>query len=239
MTTINKEFFIRNWSKIAVVLLLLLLAFQCISTSDLTDSTKSLKEQADQNLKNAKLFEQKYNALAEKDSKYEDTISKLKSNEKNLIAQRKLIYVNTSKQIAKIQKFNSNEIAKFIQNRYKTDSTEVKTNKFGTEIKDTIAINMLVELKEKDGCQEIVSNLSNEIANKEKIEIQKDGLLQNAKEKQLSLLQAIDEYKKADELKQNALNNTEKMLKKERRKKNLYKITTILAVVGGGYLLVK
>jgi len=232
------NFLKNNWSKIAVVVLLLLLAFQCNSNSELQVATKDLKKQADQNIANAKLFEQKYNSLVEKDAKYNDTISKLKEKEKSLIAERKVIYVNTNKRISEIRKFKSAEIAKYIQKRYKTDSTEVKTNAFGTNVNDTIAKSILVELQEKDGCVEVVDNLSREIANKEKIDKQKDGLLSNAKEKELNLLSAIDNYKSANELKDNALKNTETMLKHEKNKKNLWKIISVGVLTGATYLLI-
>lgn len=227
-----------NWSKIAVVILLLLLAFQCNSNIDLKTATNDLKIQANQNLTNAKLFEQKYNALVENDAKYIDSIKVLKDKEKVLIAERKVIYIATQGKIAEVRKFKSAEIAKYIQKRYKTDSTEVKTEKFGTCVNDTIAKGILVELQEKDGCYEIVDNLSREIANKEKIEKQKDGLLSNSKEKELNLLSAIDNYKSANELKDNALKNTETMLKHEKIKKNLWKIVSVAILTGSTYLLI-
>ncbi len=239
MTEINKDLIFKNWSKILVVILAFLLLLQCNNSSEAITEAKYQKAEAEKHLANAELFQQKNEALIEKESKYLDTIANLESKNKEVQKQIFIVKEKGKIQIEKIKKFKSSEIAKYIQDRYKTDQNNVSTTSNGTIISDTIAKKMIVEVTEGDMCSEEVFGLNEIIFNDKEIFKQKDGIISNVKEQNVNLLSAIEEYKKADELKSNALKNTEKAFRKERNKKNIYKITTVLAVLGGGYLLIK
>lgn len=239
MTEINKDFFFKNWSKIAVVVLILLLLLQCNNNSQAIAEAKYQKIEAEKHLANADLFQKKNEFLIEKEAKYLDTIATLES--KNSQVQKQIVYVKEKgkTEIERIKKFKSSEIAKYIQQRYKSDQNNVSTISNGTIISDTIAKKIIIEVAQGDTCNEEVFGLNEIIFNDKEIFKQKDGIISNVKKQNVNLLSAIDEYKQADELKSNALKNTEKAFRKERNKKNIYKITTVLAVLGGGYLLIK
>ena len=239
MTEINKDLIFKNWSKILVVILAFLLLLQCNNSSEAIAEAKFQKKEAEKHLANAELFQQKNEALIEKESKYLDNIANLESKNNDVQKQIVIVKEKGKVEIERIKKFKSSEIAKYIQDRYKTDQNNVTTTSNGTIISDTIAKKMIVEVTEGDICNEEVFGLNEIIYNDKEIFKQKDGIISNVKEQNVNLLSAIEEYKKADELKSNALENTEKAFKKERNKKNIYKITTVLAVLGGGYLLIK
>lgn len=233
------SFFKSNWKNIALILLVLFVFYQCNDSSDLQLANSQLKKDAEQHLKNAELFQSKNESLIANEQKYNDTIALLKSKESNLINQKKEIVLKSEKKIAEIKKFTSSQIANYIKTRYQAKESEVITQQNGTLVIDTISKQIIVDLQKGDSCEETIYVLEEQIDNKEQIEKQKDEIISNVKEQNVNLLSAIDEYKSANQLKQNALNNTEKLFKKERNKKNIFKITTVLAILGGGYLLVK
>lgn len=233
------NFFKYNWKNIALILLVLFVFFQCNSNEVALAEAKFQKKEAEKHLANAELFQQKNEALIEKEAKYLDTIANLESKNNDVQKQIVIVKEKGKVEIERIKKFKSSEIAKYIQDRYKTDQNNVATTSNGTIISDTIAKKMIVEVTEGDICNEEVFGLNEIIYNDKEIFKQKDGIISNVKEQNVNLLSAIEEYKKADELKSNALENTEKAFRKERNKKNIYKITTVLAILGGGYLLIK
>lgn len=239
MTEINKEFFINNWSKIAVVILLILLTVKCNENNDNIIEAKFQKQEAEKHLQNANLFEQKNNYLQEKELKYLDTIALLETKNKEVVYKIIEVKEKGKTEIERIKKFKSSEIAEYIQKRYKTNQDKAYTIDKGTVLSDTIAKKVIIEITEGDTCSEEVYGLNEIIFNNNEIINQKDNIILNSKEQNTNLLSAIDEYKIANELKSNALKNTEKAFKKEKNKKNIYKITTILAILGGSYLLVK
>ena len=239
MIEINKEFLVKNWSKIAVVVLLILLTIKCNENNNNVLKAKFQKQEAEKNLQNANLFEQKNNYLQEKESKYLDTIALLETKNKDVVYKIIEIKEKGKTEIEKIKKFKSSEIAEYIKTRYKTDQNNAYTIDKGTVLSDTIAKKVIIEITEGDTCSEEVYGLNEIIFNNKEIINQKDNIILNSKEQNTNLSSAIDQYKIANELKSNALKNTEKAFKKERNKKNIYKITTILTILGGGYLLVK
>jgi len=204
-----------NWKNIALILLVLFVFFQCNSNEVALAEAKFQKKEAKKHLANAELFQKKNEALIEKEIKYQDTIASLEI--KNSEVKTKIVEVKRKGaiEIERVKKFKSSEIANYIKSRYKALETEVVTTQQGTNISDTIAKKMIVEVTEGDICQEEVFGLNEVIYNNEKIIEQKDGIISNVKEQNVNLLSAIDEYKAADELKSNALKNTEKAFKKE------------------------
>jgi len=227
-----------NWKNIALILLVLFVFFQCNNNEVALTEAKFQKKEAEKHLANAELFQQKNEALIEKEAKYLDTIANLESKNNDVQKQIVIVKEKGKVEIERIKKFKSSEIAKYIQDRYKTDQNNVATTSNGTIISDTIAKKIIVEVTEGDICQEEVFGLNEVIYNNEKIIEQKDGIISNVKEQNVNLLSAIDEYKAADELKSNALKNTEKAFKKERLKKNFWKVTSAAILVGAGYLII-
>lgn len=232
------NFFKSNWKNIALILLVLFVFYQCNNNEAVLSEVKFQKEEAEKHLANAELFQKKNELLIEKEEKYKDTIANLEA--KNSEVKTKIIEVKRKGaiEIERIKKFKSSEIANYIQSRYKTDQNNVSTTSNGTIISDTIAKKIIIEVQEGDTCSEEVFGLNEVIYNNEKIIEQKDGIISNVKEQNVNLLSAIDEYKIADELKSNALNNTEKAFKKEKNKKNFWKVTSAAILVGAGYLII-
>jgi hypothetical protein len=225
------EFLIQNWKNIALIIFALIFLYQCNGNNDLELANSSLKKQAEGHLKNAKMFEEKNFYLQDDLVRYEDSVSKLKDKEKKLIADRIVIIKNTNSKIEKIKKYNSSQIAQYIQNRYGVDSTQVQTTNIGTAIKDDTAKDILTELEQGDGCEAEIVKVEQLYLNEKEVVKQKDSVIVNVTEQKDNLSLAIIEYQSANELKQNALENTEKLFKKEKNKKNIWKLTTFAVVV--------
>jgi hypothetical protein len=243
MVTINynnlADLILKHWKNIALVVMAYFLFNQCSGNSELKLANSVLKNQSEKHLKAATEFEQKNVYLQDDLARLEDTIQKLKTNEQKLISERKTIAQKTKIKIEKIKKYNSSQIAQYIQDRYNVDSTQVQTTDIGTAIKDETAKDILTELEQGDGCELEIVKVEKLYLNEKEISKQKDSIIENITEQKDNLSQANIEYKSANELTKNALDNTEKMFKKEKNKKNIWKLTTFATIVGSIFLISK
>jgi hypothetical protein len=233
------EFFIQNWKNIALIIFALIFLYQCNGNNDLKLANSGLKKQAEAHLENAKLFEQKNIALQKDFEKLSDSVTILKEKEKEIIASNNMLKEKKVAKSTKIRQYDSSQIALHTQERYGVDSTKVKTTSEGTLVKDDVMIDLLVEAEEGDFCQEEVKNLESQIEVKNEIEKKKDEQIVNVLDQNNNLSLANIELKSANELKQTALENTENMFKKEKNKKNIWKLTTFATIVGSIILITK
>jgi hypothetical protein len=242
-TTINydilKDFAIRNWKNLVIVILAILLFKSCGNgNSELILQAKLDKKQAETYLKRALDSEKKNVALSKKEAKYKDSIAELNNKVSNLLADQKVVKSETKKQIEKIKEFKSSEIANYVRNKYKVGPEQVITNDFGTNIKDNTMKKVLIDVEEGFGALKEVEILNHIVVQKDEIITQKDSIIEIKEEKEVNLLSAIMDYKTADQLKSNALKNTEKAFRQEKNKKNIWKLTAIGIGAVSGYLLI-
>jgi len=142
-----------NWKNIALILLVLFVFFQCNSNEVAFAEAKFQKKEAEKHLANAELFKKKNEDLIEKEIKYQDTIASLEI--KNSEVKTKIVEIKRKGaiEIERVKKFKSSEIANYIKSRYKASETEVVTTQSGTNISDTIAKKIIVEVTEGDICE--------------------------------------------------------------------------------------
>jgi len=243
MKTINydilRDFFIRNWKNIVIIVLAILLFKSCGNgNSELISEAKSYKKQAETYLTRAWDSEKKNVDLTKKESNYKDSIANLKVKVTDLLADQKIIKSEVKKEIAKIKNFKSSEIANYIKKEYNVGSEQVITNEFGTNVKDSTMKEVLVDVEQGKGAEKENVILSHIIVQKDEIITKQDSVIEIKDKKEVNLLSAISDYKSADELKSNALKNTEKAFRQEKNKKNIWKYTAIGIGAISGYLLI-
>lgn len=243
MKTINydilRDFAIRNWKNIVIIILAILLFKSCGNgNSELILQAKLDKKQSETYLKRALASENKNTDLSKKELKYKDSIADLKVKVTDLLADQKIIKHEVRKEIAKIKNFKPSEIANYIKKEYKVGREQVITNEFGTNVKDSTMKEVLVDIEQGKGAEKENVILSHIIVQKDEIITKQDSVIEIKSKKEVNLLNAISDYKSADELKSNALKNTEKAFRKEKNKKNIWKYTAIGIGAISGYLLI-
>jgi len=236
--TIDVDWLGRNYLKITIVILLLLVAFQCNSNHELTVASASDKKEAKKHKDNAEKFEKEAKNLAEKEIRYKDTIAFLNKQDQKHVAEilenkTQVVYLKE-----KVKEFKSTEIANWVKDYYKAQGSQVFTTNLGTVVKDTIGKAIITDLIDRDGLK-VENGLLNQ-----RIEV-KDSTINtyqnyvDLKSKQIEALQSANsENKKATEYTENALKNTEKAFKKEKLKTNFWKLIGIGALTASGYLLI-
>ncbi len=238
MKEINVEWLGKNWLKITVLALLLMVLAQRCENSKLEIASAIDKKDAKTSKENALAFEKKAKNLAEKEVKYKDTIAFLDKQDQKHVAEilenkTQVVYLKE-----KVKEFKSTEIANYIKDYYKAQGSQVFTTNLGTVVKDTIGKAIITDLIDRDGLK-VENGLLNQ-----RIEV-KDSTINtyqnyvDLKSKQIEALQSANsENKKATEYTENALKNTEKAFKKEKLKTNLWKLIGVGALTASGYLLI-
>lgn len=227
-TTTAKDYFLTYWKYLAIVVLLLILVLQCNSNNQELSNAKSNEKKAKDLVEQANTNVQ--HAIAEADVrelKYKDTIAFLdKQNQKHvsdildLSKQSKIRNIN-------IQKYTTSEISQFFSNRYKGVVPQIDK---GIVLNDTISKNVIIDVTAYDSCKERVFDLNGIIYNDSLIFKQKDNLYKSEQDKNKMFLKSISEFNTADSLNKTAIKDITKAYKRERNKKNLWKLGTVGAV---------
>jgi len=240
MTTVDfdsiKSFFNKRWREILILILAFFLFKSCDGNAELSLANSSLKKDVKTYISNAKQLVAKNNALEEDKIKFQDTISGLKSK----IEVKKIELADLNKKVIskvnEVRTLKSREIAKYYVDRYKMPK-EVKSTNLGTALTDTIAKLNITELVRYDGVKAELKITKEVLSLEKNISAQKDSIISNVETQNTNLESAIKENEKAINSQSKIIDNTEKLFKKEKRKTTFYKITTVLAIASGGYLL--
>jgi hypothetical protein len=231
MKQINLFWIKDNWQVIVITLLLIVVLFQqCDPQPALTANYKD----------NAVQFQQKARQKVVQSNDvindYKDAI-KVKDAE---IAKLKKDSIKNSKSVnsklSDLKRYNNTDIAKYYIDRYNQPQAikSVSTNE--VTIKDTLSRFIISDLIKYDGVKYDYKILTNMYS------------LQNAKFQsanttidtlKVNINNISSAYESSIEQNKLAIKEVEKQLRKEKRKKTLYKITTVAAIVAGGYLLTK
>lgn len=231
MKQINLFWIKENWQIIVITLLLLVLLFQqCEPQPALTANYKANAEQFQQ--KGRKITVQSNDIISD----YKDII-KIKDAE---IANLKKDSIKHSKivkaKLSDLKRYNNADIAKYYIDRYNQPQAikTVSTNE--VIIKDTLSRFIISDLIKYDGVKYDYKLLTSMYS------------LQNAKFQsanttidtlKVNINNISSAYESSIEQNKLAIKEVEKQLRKEKRKKTLYKITTVAAIITGGYLLTK
>jgi hypothetical protein len=231
MKQINLYWIKENWQIIAITLLLLVVLFQC------NNSQPSL---ADAHKDNATQFQQKARTeVVQSNDIIKDYKILIKKKDAEILKLKKDSIKNSksvNSKLSDLRRYNNSDIAKYYIDRYNQPQAikSVSTNE--VTIKDTLSRFIISDLIKYDGVKYDYKILTKEysIVNS-KFELANntiDALKVNINNISSAYESSINENKLA-------IKEVEKQLRKEKRKKTLYKITTVAAIIGGGYLLTK
>lgn len=231
-----KETSIRLFPYIIMAVLATVIYFKMNVNNKLSIEVEAQKLQAKVYEKNAKGY------IAESDV-LKKQIPELKNNVKDLEQKSKLkdneissLKNKVNAKLSDIKTYNSNDIAKYYQNRYK-DKKGVVLTQYGVALNDTVAKNSISELTICDGTTQELSITKEKLETTNKIVIVKDGIIANVESQNNSLNLAIVENNKALDANNEIIKKTEKGLRHERNKKNFWKLATGTVLTLSGYLL--
>lgn len=136
----------------------------------------------------------------------------------------KIVYIQNKakKSIEKVAKLSTIQLADFYAKRYDNEP-EITEN--GVILIDTVAKMNIVELMQKDLCEIEIEFIKDNLKITEQQSMIKDTIIDN-------FGKSITEHQKI-------IKNTEKLLRKEKVKKNFWKLTGSAILIGAGYLLLK
>lgn len=232
MKQINLFWIKENWKILVIILLLIFVLFQCESskqpslTNVYKDNAKKFHQKARQIIDNSNDIIKDYKDVIKK----KDTeISKLK---KDIVNNSKII----NDKLNDLKRYNTSDISKYYIDRYNQPNAIKSLSANELVIKDTLNRFIISDLINFDGVKfdyKVLKNmysLENEKFNSANTTI--DTL-------KININNISSAYENSIEQNKLAIKEVEKQLKKEKSKKTLYKITTVAAIIGGGYLLIK
>jgi hypothetical protein len=220
----------RNWQVIVITLLLLIVLFQCQPQPTLTANYKD----------NATKFQQKARTeVVQSNDIIKNYKILIKKKDAEILKLKKDSIKNSKSVNAKLsdlRRYKNTDIAKYYIDRYNQPQAIKSTSTNEVTIKDTLSRFIISDLIKYDGIKYDYKILTKEysIVNS-KFELANntiDTLKVNINNISSAYESSINENKLA-------IKEVEKQLRKEKRNKTLYKITTVAAIIGGGYLLVK
>ena len=235
-------FKIKDWlvkyGQIILILVLCVVIFkQCEGSKELALANSSLKKDVKEYVSNAKQLVDKNNVLEEEKFKYIEVIVELKK--KVVVKEIQVADLNkkVAQKVSDVKLMKSDEIANYYKDRYKMPS-EVKKTNLGTAITDTVAKLNITELVRYDGVKAELKITKEVLSLEKNISTQKDSIIENVETQNTNLELAVKENEKAINSQSEIIDNTEKMFKKERNKKNAWKLITAGVVGVSGYLLI-
>ena len=228
---ILKEYFLKYWKWGVIILLAILLFNQCNRSTELIADAKKSKENAKEYLVKARLAQSNLQGITAKYETKIDSVVKIEQMYKLQLSQNSK---TTEAKLSDIKHYSTTDNTNYFKDRY-NDTANVIQVENGTTLKDTISKKVISDLVVGDGAKAEVKILRNVVKTKDdKFE------LCNTTVDSLKLgIETISKnYEDANSEKDKALSDTEKAFKRERRKKNAWKVITGGILVGAGYFLI-
>lgn len=206
-------------------ILILVLSFflfrSCQGSNELKLANDGLKKEVKTLIADSNKYVAQNNALNDKLVLLEKQKQKVK---------KQIVYIEkqTESEAKKVPTLNTKQIANYYQERYKLPIT---ITQYGVSLSDTIAKRNITELIQKDGCFSEIKLVETQLELEEKKGILKDTIIGNITKSNIDLHKAVFAQDKIIE-------NAEKSLRKEKRNKTFWKVTSGIILAGAGYLLI-
>ena len=227
---ILKDLFLRNWKIVAIILLAFALFQQCNKTDTALSEANVSKAKAKDYLNQARASQNNSMVLV---ANYETKIDSVINSERLKYNQLANNAKTVKAKLSEIKHYSATDITQYYKERYNAPNGVIQSEN-GTTLKDTVSKMVISDLVVGDGAKAEVKIL------REVVEL-KETKFQLCDDTVDSLKVGIESMAKNFELanseSQKAIKQTEKALKQERRKKNLWKIIAGSVVVGAGYLV--
>lgn len=195
--------------------------FKFNGTNELKLANSSLEKDVKSYKANAKKYVDENNLL-------KDSITLLETRKAK--AEKEIVYIEKESQskLEKVPNMSTKNIANYYQKRY---TAPVVITQYGVALSDSIAKKNIKETIEKDYCFQEIKLVKEVLLIEEKKGEVKDSINQN-------LTKAFQEIEKANTAQTEMIQNVEKSLKKEKRKKTFWKVATVAAISASAYLVI-
>jgi len=233
----SKDFALKYWAHIALVLSLLFLFSKCNDNDQLSLAVDTQKEVTKQYKQNAKEFINKADSLEKVKIKLLKNIVLLQKDSIKSQVEISRLKIKVNTQLAAISHYKTTDIAKYFQSRY-NDKKGVVVTQYGVALSDTIAKQNISEQVVCDGAKEEMVIVKSDLQKQKTIVKDQDKVIANSEQQNVNLHLSIVEINKAFESQEATVKASEKIFKKERNKKNFWKITTGVVIAASAYLFV-
>ena len=227
---------LRIFPYIVMAVLATIIFFKMNSNKKLTIEVEAQKIQAVVYERNAKEYVKQADELKKEIPKLKESVLALQKANENKNIEIAVLKDRVDAKLSDIKRYNSNDIALYYQKRYR-DKKGVVLTQYGVALTDTIAKHNISELTQFDGTAKELILVTEKLETTNKIVSQKDGIIENVETQNKSLNMAIAENDKALKSKDEVIKATEKGMKRERNKKNFWKLTTGTVLTFAGYIL--
>lgn len=229
---INLFWIKKNKYQIAIVLLLFIVLSQC--------SDKDNSKPIDAHKVNADKFQQEARDATEVSNNiikdYEEKLRKKDVDIDKLKRDSQLNNKLINTKLKRVMSYGNSDIAKYYIERYNQPQAIKSMSTDEVAIKDTLSRFIISDLVKYDGVSYNYDMLTKEYS----IVNNKFNLANTTIDTlKISIDNISSAYEKSNDENKLVIKEAEKQLRKEKRNKTLYKITTVAAIIGGGYLLVK
>jgi len=221
---------------IGILILSTMIYFKMNENSKLKVEVKTHKEQAKVYVETAKGYVKESDELKKQVPKLKSDVTALEKNSRLKDSEIDLLKKKVKAKLDIVSTYNSNDIALYYQSRY-NDKKGVVLTQYGVALVDTIAKRNISELTLFDGAKKELVLTNEKLSTTEKIVVLKDTIIANVEKQNDKLSLAIAENNKALYKKEEVIKDTEKMFRRERNKKNFWKVATTTVIAGASYLL--
>lgn len=178
--------------------------------------------------------------IQDRDKKIASYITRIDSMNKVISSsETRIVYINKDKdkKLSDVSKYSVAQSADYFKSRYKTQDVNVSSDY--VMIKDTVSKMCISDLVSGDYARAELK-LTKVVLGDVKLQSRmKDTVISELDLQRKTLEQVVNIKDSTISLKDQIIGNTQKQLKKEKRNKTLYKITTVAAMAAGGYLLIR
>ncbi len=227
---IFKDLLNKYWKNAVMIILVLLLWQQCSKSKELLLSAELSKSKAKDYLQKSRLATKNLQGITDTYNRKIDSIKRIEKLYENKIFE---LSKNTKAKIGDLRHYSSTQITEYYKDRY-NNKNDIIQSKLGTTLKDTISRLVITDLIYGDGAKAEVKILRDVVKSKnDKFNIC-NSTVDSLK---VGIVTITKNYELANAEKDNAIKTTEKALKKERGKKNVWKVISGAIAIGAGYLL--
>lgn len=234
---ILKSLFFDYWKNIVIVVLCFFLFKSCQGERQTALAMETQIETTKQYVKNSDGFVAKVDSLKKVSAKLKKDIALIKNDSIARINEIAALKTKVNTQLAAIKTYSTNDIAKHYQGRY-NDKKGVVVTQYGVALSDGIAKQNLSELSVCDGAKTEMEVVKTDLQTQKRIVGKQDQYIAVSDESFRVLQLAKTEKDKAFESQQATIKTAEKGIRKERNKKNFWKVTSGVILAGAGYLLI-
>lgn len=227
---ILKDLVRRNWKNVALIILGILLYSQCGKSKELLLSSELSKAKAKDFLQQSRLASKNLQGMNAKYKSKIDSIVKIENKYKNQLAQNSK---TVKAKLSDLRHYSTTDKTNYFKERY-SDSVNVIQVENGTILKDSINRLVITDLVIGDGARAESKILRKLIITKDEKFVVCDNTVDSLK---IGIKTMSENYEKANSEKDNIISQSEKTLKREKRKKNVWKGIAALIATGAGYLL--